>query len=126
MNIFGFIVKIIDHLLAIFINLLFFLFSTGELFDHGLDSLVCVFIPLILYSIVGRGQWGCSPIEGYWTAIFFFFGFYLSHWEKYITGTVYLPWVYDTGELVSGKIILIFWWDFILMYNIFKVKLPAI
>ncbi|XP_019852769.1 PREDICTED: ethanolaminephosphotransferase 1-like [Amphimedon queenslandica] len=72
----------------------------GELFDHGLDSVVCVFIPLILYSVVGRGQWGCSPAEGYWTAMVFMFGFYLSHWEKYITGTVYLPWVYDTGELV--------------------------
>ena len=27
--------------------------------------------------------------------------FYFSHWEKYITGTMYLPWFYDFSQMVS-------------------------
>ena len=26
--------------------------------------------------------------------------FYLTHWEKYITGVLYLPWLYDISQLV--------------------------
>ena len=27
-------------------------------------------------------------------------GFYVCHWEKYITGVLYLPWSYDLVQLV--------------------------
>ena len=74
----------------------------GELFDHGLDSVVCFVIPVCLYSITGRGTvWGCTPLQGYWCSAAIMGGYYVSHWEKYITGTMYLPWAYDSGELVS-------------------------
>ena len=73
----------------------------GELFDHGLDSMGCILIPLTLFSIVGCGSvWGVNPKDGYWAALAIISGFYLSHWEKYITGTMCLPWAYDTGEFV--------------------------
>jgi ethanolaminephosphotransferase len=73
----------------------------GELFDHGLDSMVCWFIPLCVYSVVGRGQeWGSDMMDGYWAASAILAGFFLMHWEKYITGTMYIPWSYDVGEIV--------------------------
>ena len=36
--------------------------------------------------------------------------FYFSHWEKYITGTLYLPWFYDFSQTVSGELGGLGWW----------------
>ena len=36
--------------------------------------------------------------------------FYFSHWEKYITGTLYLPWFYDFSQTVSGALGGRGWW----------------
>ncbi|KAI8432905.1 hypothetical protein MSG28_013819 [Choristoneura fumiferana] len=52
----------------------------GELFDHGLDSYSVFFIPAcLMYYIM-------------WNILL---NFYLSHWEKYNTGVLFLPWGYD-------------------------------
>uniref|UniRef100_U5EUB6 Putative sn-12-diacylglycerol ethanolamine-and cholinephosphotransferase n=1 Tax=Corethrella appendiculata TaxID=1370023 RepID=U5EUB6_9DIPT len=69
----------------------------GELFDHGLDSYSAVLIPACLYSIFGRGESSAPPIRMYYIMWTIFFNFYLSHWEKYNTGVLYLPWGYDLG-----------------------------
>lgn len=72
----------------------------GELFDHGLDSMSCMLLPLSMYSAIGRGSlWGGEPIECYWVVLALITGFYFSHWEKYITGTLNMPWAYDWGEV---------------------------
>lgn len=74
---------------------------TGELFDHGLDSWATILLPLSLFSALGRGhQWGGSPQEAFLPTLAILGGFYLSHWEKYITGILYLPWIYDVLQLV--------------------------
>lgn len=73
----------------------------GELFDHGLDSYSAFFIPGCLYSIFGRGELSVPPIRMYYIMWTIFFNFYLSHWEKYNTGVLYLPWGYDLGMWVS-------------------------
>ena len=59
-------------------------------------------IPLCLMSAFGRGQpWGGSIYDAYGPCLAAVAGFYLSHWEKYITGVLYLPWLYDIIWLVS-------------------------
>ena len=70
----------------------------GELFDHGLDSWSSAFIPICLYS-----AFGCSDLTTF--RMFFcllnvFFNFYTSHWEKYNTGILFLPWGYDGAMIV--------------------------
>ena len=75
----------------------------GELFDHGLDSWATILLPLSLFSALGRGnQWGGSPHEAFLPTLAILAGFYLSHWEKYITGILYLPWIYDVLQLVCS------------------------
>ena len=74
----------------------------GELFDHGLDSWAAIMLPMCLYSGLGREEpWGGSPHEAFAPCLAGLAGFLLSHWEKYITGTLYLPWLYDAMQLVS-------------------------
>ena len=74
--------------------------STGELFDHGVDSICTFLIPLTLCSAVGRA--GTAPDrEGFIVVLSLLAGFYLSHCEKYITGTLYLPWAFDACQLVN-------------------------
>ena len=35
----------------------------GELFDHGLDSWATLFIPVAVYGIFGRGEYGVSAFR---------------------------------------------------------------
>lgn len=48
-----------------------------------------------LYSLFGRGASSVPPIRMYYIMWMVFFNFYISHWEKYNTGVLYLPWGYD-------------------------------
>ncbi|XP_026332737.1 ethanolaminephosphotransferase 1-like [Hyposmocoma kahamanoa] len=73
----------------------------GELFDHGLDSYSVFFIPACLYSIVGRLDFSISPLRMYYVLWNILFNFYLSHWEKYNTGVLFLPWGYDFSMWAS-------------------------
>lgn len=73
----------------------------GELFDHGLDSYAAVLIPACLYSVFGRGESSIPPIRMFYVMWMVFFNFYISHWEKYNTGVLYLPWGYDFSMWVS-------------------------
>ncbi|PIK37769.1 putative ethanolaminephosphotransferase 1 [Apostichopus japonicus] len=76
----------------------------GELFDHGSDSVVAGLLPLALYSIFGKGM------EDFGGNGWIFFGiawnivgqFVISHWEKYLTGVLFLPWGYDFAQLAMG------------------------
>lgn len=71
----------------------------GELFDHGLDSITAVLIPTSLYSAFGRSVGSVPPVRYYCVLWNVFLTFYLTHWEKYITGTLFLPWGYDFSML---------------------------
>ena len=66
----------------------------GELFDHGCDAWAMVLTTSTYYDVFGRNEDGYSiePIRMY--AIFWciFTSFHISHWEKYNTGIMYLPW----------------------------------
>ena len=74
----------------------------GELFDHGLDSWACIFFVTTVYSIFGRGETGVSVATLYYILWVVLFSFILSHWEKYNTGILFLPWGYDASQVVSG------------------------
>ena len=69
----------------------------GELFDHGLDSWATIFITGALYSMFGRNDDGLSVSLFRMFCVFWniYLCFLVSHWEKYNTGVLYLPWGYD-------------------------------
>uniref|UniRef100_A0A1I8PWB6 Ethanolaminephosphotransferase 1 n=1 Tax=Stomoxys calcitrans TaxID=35570 RepID=A0A1I8PWB6_STOCA len=94
----------------------------GELFDHGLDSYTAVLIPTCLYSIFGRSPiYSVAPIRMYYVCWMVFFNFYVSHWEKYNTGVLYLPWGYDLSMWGSTAMYLVTWWC---GYEFWKKELP--
>ncbi|KAJ2940880.1 hypothetical protein O0L34_g10140 [Tuta absoluta] len=82
----------------------------GELFDHGLDSYSVFFIPACLYSIFGRLDFSIPPIRMYYVMWNILLNFYLSHWEKYNTGVLFLPWGYDFSMWASTFIFMLTGW----------------
>lgn len=92
----------------------------GELFDHGLDSYSSVLIPTCLYSIFGRTE--LSPIRMHFVLWNIFINFYLTHWEKYNTGVMFLPWGYDFTMIGSVLVLLI---TSIFGSNTWKITLPG-
>lgn len=80
----------------------------GELFDHGLDSWSCLFIPIAVYSVFGRSLvYSISPLRFYFAIYLCCLQFYLSHWEKYNTGVLFLPWGYDASQLALMAVYLL-------------------
>ncbi|XP_072045309.1 LOW QUALITY PROTEIN: ethanolaminephosphotransferase 1-like [Amphiura filiformis] len=81
----------------------------GELFDHGSDSVVAAVLPPALYCIFGRGatDYGASVWTLYWVCWHIIGCFALSHWEKYLTGVLYLPWGYDISQVSISIVYLI-------------------
>ncbi|XP_075440603.1 ethanolaminephosphotransferase 1-like isoform X1 [Ascaphus truei] len=73
----------------------------GELFDHGLDSWAASIFPLSLFSIFGcdSGEAGLTAKRMYSVTCVVLFAFMLSHWEKYNTGILFLPWAYDISQV---------------------------
>ncbi|CAG8484544.1 8072_t:CDS:2 [Acaulospora morrowiae] len=58
----------------------------GELFDHGCDALDCSFGTIVLAGSLGLGHSGYAAVLLLLTTI----PFYLSTWEEYHTGVLYL------------------------------------
>ncbi|VBB31105.1 unnamed protein product [Acanthocheilonema viteae] len=71
---------------------------TGELFDHGLDSWSTVPLTLTIFSIFGQGEFSLSPVRLLLVLISVQAVFIVSHWEKYNTGILFLPWNYDLSQ----------------------------
>lgn len=72
----------------------------GELMDHGVDSWTAMFVLLYVYSLFGRTDWSFGPHRMLIVCWSVFFTFYFTHWEKYMTGVLYLPWTYDVSQIV--------------------------
>ncbi|XP_078069172.1 ethanolaminephosphotransferase 1 [Mustelus asterias] len=79
----------------------------GELFDHGLDSWACIFFVVTVYSIFGRGEAGVSVLTLFFILWVVLFSFILSHWEKYNTGILFLPWGYDISQVTISVVYII-------------------
>lgn len=50
----------------------------------------------------GRGESGVSVFTLYGLLWVVLFSFILSHWEKYNTGVLFLPWGYDISQVVRA------------------------
>ncbi|XP_064363641.1 ethanolaminephosphotransferase 1-like isoform X3 [Dromaius novaehollandiae] len=74
----------------------------GELFDHGLDSWATSIFVLSFFSVCSRdnGKSGVSVYTMYIYLSIVLFNFMCSHWEKYNTGVLFLPWGYDLSQVV--------------------------
>ena len=96
----------------------------GELFDHGLDSWSTVFIASTFYSVFGRNEDGFSiPIFRMYLIVWsVFFVFHITHWEKYNTGIMYLPWSYDIAMLTGTLLYLV---TSFIGTEAYKVNLPG-
>ncbi|KAG7460800.1 hypothetical protein MATL_G00202730 [Megalops atlanticus] len=79
----------------------------GELFDHGLDSWACIFFVATVYSIFGRGETGVDVATLYYILWVVLFSFILSHWEKYNTGVLFLPWGYDISQVTISIVYIV-------------------
>lgn len=71
----------------------------GELFDHGLDSSAVWLMALSHATVFGVSQITVLPWELVFMLYFTLFAFYIAHWEKYTTATLYLPWAYDFSQI---------------------------
>nr|CAB3265959.1 ethanolaminephosphotransferase 1 [Phallusia mammillata] len=92
----------------------------GELFDHGLDSWCVSFFVLNVYSVFG----GSVDVGVYLYVLYVtLFAFLLSHWEKYNTGILFLPWGYDLSQTALFAIYVI---TAIKSVNLWKIPLFGI
>ncbi|XP_066918455.1 ethanolaminephosphotransferase 1-like [Clytia hemisphaerica] len=71
----------------------------GELFDHGCDSSIVSFMAIGIFSCFGVSTATASELELFFVAVVVFYAFYFSHWEKYTTNVMYLPWAYDISQI---------------------------
>merc|ERR1711962_1714867 len=69
----------------------------GEMFDHGLDSWSTSLFLINFISLCGQD--GINPTEMYILLWILSVNFLCSHWEKYNTGIMYLPWGYDVSQV---------------------------
>ncbi|CRL01603.1 CLUMA_CG014202, isoform A [Clunio marinus] len=65
----------------------------GELFDHGLDSYSSLFIMIYIFSLFGTHDFPVIRMQ--FMTFCVYLNFYLSHFEKYNTGVMFLPYAYD-------------------------------
>jgi len=95
----------------------------GELFDHGLDSWAALFMPLGIYSVLGRGEFGVDPLNALYVIMFVTVTFIAAHWEKYNTGVLFLPWGYDLSQITMVVLYsIVYFGD----YHILKFTLPIV
>lgn len=59
-------------------------------------------MPMSLFSLFGHGPSTVSLLELYHIMLACLLGFFVAHWEKYNTGSLFLPWTYDASQLVSS------------------------
>ncbi|KAG5842188.1 ethanolaminephosphotransferase 1-like isoform X1 [Anguilla anguilla] len=80
----------------------------GELFDHGLDSWASSLFSLSLFSVFGvRAESGVSAYTLYYVLCVILLTFIISHWEKYNTGVLFLPWGYDISQVTLTVVYLV-------------------
>lgn len=73
-----------------------------------------------MFSVFGRTDHSVSCLRMYFIMWNVLINFYLSHWEKYNTGVLFLPWGYDASMLATMLIYII---TSITGHNIWKFTL---
>lgn len=95
----------------------------GELMDHGVDSWTALFVPMYVYSFFGSSDYSFGPHRMFFVLWSVFLTFYVTHWEKYNTGILYLPWSYDLSQLFLLGCSLTTYWS---SYKVWKATFPLI
>ncbi|KAI3382885.1 hypothetical protein SNEBB_003569 [Seison nebaliae] len=100
----------------------------GELFDHGIDSWAASLLTLTMYSIYGTHPLYGITINKLIVVLFILqMTFLSSHWEKYNTGILYLPWGYDISQIsMTAVLLLTSYYGTSLWHNTFYGITPAI
>lgn len=93
----------------------------GELMDHGVDSWTAIFVPMYVYSFFGSADYSFGPHRMFFVLWSVFLTFYVTHWEKYNTGVLYLPWSYDISQLFLFGCSLLTYWS---SYKVWKTTFP--
>lgn len=80
--------------------------ALGELFDHGVDSWASFLFPICIFSALSKidGD-GLSPMAMHILLLSIYVTFIDTHWEKYNTRVLFLPWAYDISMLVRKRIL---------------------
>eukprot|EP01137_Pigoraptor_chileana_P006881 Opistho-2@51744 len=76
----------------------------GELMDHGCDSMAAWLMFLSLLSPLGVAD---NPWQLFWILNGVMLAFYCTHWEKYITGVLFLPWAYDLSQIIITVVFIV-------------------
>ena len=97
-------------------------FAYNNNYFYFQDSWTSFFIPAVLYSVFGRVEHTISPLRLYFCLVIVLITFLSSHWEKYNTGVLFLPWGYDVSQLCAMIIYLI---TFFGGYEFWKFTLPG-
>ena len=75
--------------------------ALGELFDHGVDSWASFLFPICIFSAISKTDGdGLSPMAMHLLMLSIYITFIDTHWEKYNTKVLFLPWAYDISMLV--------------------------
>ncbi|CAF3372394.1 unnamed protein product [Rotaria sp. Silwood1] len=97
--------------------------ALGELFDHGVDSWACFLFPVCIFSAISQGEYGFNPISMHMLLWTIYISFIDSHWEKYNTKVLFLPWSYDISMLVMTITYLL---AYIFTPTVFRFDIPII
>lgn len=66
-----------------------------------------MYITTCMFSVFGRSDYSVSPLRMYFILWNVFVTFYLSHWEKYNTGVLFLPWGYDASMIATTGVFIL-------------------
>ncbi|CAF3337005.1 unnamed protein product [Rotaria socialis] len=97
--------------------------ALGELFDHGVDSWASFLFPVCIFSVISKDAYGFSPMAMHLLLLSTYIPFIDTHWEKYNTKILYLPWAYDISMLLMTATYLL---AFFFTPAIFRFDVPII
>ncbi|CAF2474109.1 unnamed protein product [Rotaria sp. Silwood2] len=97
--------------------------ALGELFDHGVDSWATFLFPVCIFSVISRDEYGFSPLSMHLLLFSTYIPFIDTHWEKYNTKILFLPWAYDISMLIMTVVYLL---AFFFTPNIFRFDVPIL
>ncbi|CAF4744851.1 unnamed protein product [Rotaria socialis] len=97
--------------------------ALGELFDHGVDSWACFLFPVSIFSAISQDEYGFTPMAMHLLLWTIYASFIDSHWEKYNTKILYLPWSYDISMLVMTITYLL---AYIFTPTVFRFDIPIL
>jgi ethanolaminephosphotransferase len=74
--------------------------ALGELFDHGVDSWASFLFPVCIFSVISKVDNGMNAMAMHLLLLSIYITFIDTHWEKYNTKVLFLPWAYDISMVV--------------------------